>query len=312
MRAVLLLLLLAVGARADGVAARYPRDEGIGKDPAVLFSDDFEKGDRADVVKRWGEGKAASLKLVAGGPAGHRCIEMTATLGKDTGSHLYTVLKRPVDQAYARFYVKFEEDAGYIHHFVQFGGYHPATPWPQGGAGERPRGDERITVGIEPWGRRGRAQPPGEWGFYAYWHEMKISADGKYWGNGIRPSNPAPAPRAKWQCVEVMIKLNTPGKRDGELALWLDGRKTMHVKKGTPRTKWTGMGFTVQQKGEPFEGFSWRTDEKLKLNFFWLLHYVTEGAVRRNGVKVPPKENRVRFDHVVVATKYVGPLAPAR
>jgi hypothetical protein len=142
---------------------------------------------------------------------------------------------------------------------------------------------------------------------------MRISADGKYWGNGIRPSKPAPAPRATWQCVEVMIRLNTPGKRDGELALWLDGKKTMHVKKGTPRTKWTGMGFQVKERGgEPFEGFSWRTDEKLKLNFFWLLHYVTDSALRRNGVKDPPKENRVRFDNVVVATKYVGPLAPAR
>jgi hypothetical protein len=310
MRSALTLVLLVVAAHADGLAARYPADEGIAKDPAVLFRDDFERGDRSAVAKRWGSAKPDSLKLVEDGPAGKRCVEMAATRGKDTGSHLYTVLKRPVDQAYARFYVKFPKDAGYIHHFVHFGGYFPATRWPQGGAGERPRGDERITVGIEPWGRRGRAKPPGEWGFYAYWHEMKISADGKYWGNGIRPIKPAPVPRATWQCVEVMIKLNTPGKRDGELALWLDGKQTMHVKKGTPRTKWTGMGFTVKERGgEPFEGFSWRTDAKLKLNFFWLLHYVTEGALRRNRVKNPPKENRVRFDHVVVATKYVGPLA---
>ena len=72
-----------------------------------------------------------------------------------------------------RFYVKFPDPAGYVHHFVHLGGYDPSTRWPQGGAGERPRGDERVTVGIEPFGRNGTRPPPGEWNFYAYWHEMK-------------------------------------------------------------------------------------------------------------------------------------------
>ena len=40
--------------------------------------------------------------------------------------------------------------------FVTLGGYRPATTYPQGGAGERPRGDDRITAGIEPWGDYGR------------------------------------------------------------------------------------------------------------------------------------------------------------
>src|SRR5438034_7747503 len=40
--------------------------------------------------------------------------QMTATLGENTGGHLYTRLPREVDKAYARFYVKFAADAAYI------------------------------------------------------------------------------------------------------------------------------------------------------------------------------------------------------
>src|SRR5690606_11429644 len=113
---------------------------------------------------------------------------------------------REVDRVFARFYVKFPEDAGYVHHFVHLGGYHPSTPYPQGGAGSRPEGHERMTVGIEPFGQNGRVPPPGLWNFYAYWPEMKISADNRYWGNSIKPTEPPVVPQDRWQCVEVMMQ----------------------------------------------------------------------------------------------------------
>src|SRR5207247_1093387 len=110
---------------------------------------------------------------------------------------------------------------------------------------------------------------PGAWGFYTYWHEMKGSADGKFWGNGLHPAKPAVAPRDRWQCVEVMMKCNsTPEKSDGELALWLDGKSIAHLYKSAIRTPWTGMGFSLADEGgEPFEGFHWRTTNDLKINF---------------------------------------------
>jgi len=301
-----------------GLAARYAGDQGIARDRDVLFADDFQSGTLAEIVKRWGsaqnpQGKA--LELVDDGPIGvpgQRALQVTARPGQDTGGHLYTRLARGVDLAFARFYVKFPKEAGYVHHFVHFGGYRPATPWPQGGAGERPRGDDRFTVGIEPFGENGRVPPPGIWNFYTYWHEMKISADGRYWGNALRPVQTQPVPVDRWQCVEVMIKLNRdPQARDGELALWLDGKLAAHLRPGTPRGRWTGLGFQLLQRGgEPFEGFSWRTSTELKINFFWLLHYVTPEALRRNKVQPIEQPNRVRFDHVVVATRYVGPVQP--
>ncbi len=49
------VLAAAVSARAaaaspaEGLSVRYPGDTGIGADPAVLFTDDFEGGD----MKKW-------------------------------------------------------------------------------------------------------------------------------------------------------------------------------------------------------------------------------------------------------------------
>jgi hypothetical protein len=307
--------LMSAGAAPERLpgAGAPPR---IARDPHVIFEEDFETGSLADLARRWSDVSNAGGKVLAfsadvpPGSAGRRSLQMTATLGQNTGGHLYCRLPRAADTVFARFYVKFAPDAEYIHHFVTLGGYHPATTYPQGGAGERPRGDDRVTAGIEPHGDYGRYAPPGVWSFYTYWHEMKISADGKYWGNAIRPAAPASVPRGRWQCVEVMLKLNSaPEKADGELALWLDGKPAMRVARGTPRGPWSGMGFPVlAQGGEPFEGFRWRTSPDLKINFFWLLHYVTENAARQNRRSKPNPINRVWFDDIVVSTAYVGPL----
>ena len=66
----------------------------------------------------------------------------------------------------------------------------------------------------------------------------------------------------------------------------------------------------MENGGEPFEGFRWRKSPDLKINFLWLLDYVTESAGRQNGVTSPPILNRVQFDHGVVAEDYIGPILP--
>ena len=320
-------LLLAVhllsgnaSAASAGLAAKYPLDSGLAKDPSVLWFEDFESGTLEEIGRRWDsisndQGKVMDLVGdTPPGSAGKRSLRMTATLGENTGGHLYSRLARPAEKAFARFYVKFAEDAPYIHHFVTLGGYHPATAWPQGGAGEKPRGDDRFTVGIEPFGDYGKFPAPGAWNFYAYWADMKVSAGNRYWGNSITPAQPALVPRNRWQCVEMMIQCNSaPEKSDGALALWLDGELVMEIRPGTARGSWTGMGFplkTSEGESKPFEGFRWRTDPDLKVNFFWLMHYVTEGPSRQNRVAKPNPINPVWFDHIVVATEYIGPIQP--
>lgn len=123
-----------------------------------------------------------------------------------------------------------------------------------------------------------------------------------------------------------MMKMNQPAtEHNGEMALWIDGKLVSHSGKGFPRGKWVydkflpnqgGRGirwddarggperFTVVEGGEPFEGFRWRSDEKLDLNYLWVLLYITkspEGHV-----------SKVWFDSIVVATQYIGPIAEKR
>lgn len=298
-----------------GIAEKFPGDAGIERDPAVLFAENFERGNLADLGKRWSEvsnkdGKVLTFSDgVPSDSSGKRSLQMTGTLGENSGGHLYTTYPG-VDQAYLRFYTKFASDHAYEHHFVELGGYGPPTPWPNPRAGTRPAGNDRLMVFIDPIGNYGKYPPPGVWMLYTYWSEMKISADGKYWGNCINPAKPQQVPRDKWQCVELMIKMNSaPDKADGELALWLDGKLVMHVFKGIPRGLWSGMGFDVLSKGgEPFEGLRLRTDNTLKINHLWLEHYVDEGAQRQNRLENPNRVNRVWFDDIVVSTEYVGPI----
>lgn len=301
----------------QGIATKYPGDAGIEKDPSVIFAENFETGGIAEIGKRWSEVKNPDGKVLAlsddvpGGSGGKRSMQITATLGENSGGHLYTLFKPGWDQVYLRFYTKFADDHGYEHHFVELGGYNPPTPWPSPRAGVRPNGDDRIAVFIDPIGWYGRHPPPGVWGLYSYWHEMKVSADGGFWGNVLSPATPAPIPRGKWVCVELMVQLNSsPDQADGQLALWLDGQRVMHLARGMRRGPWSGMGFNlVEQGGEPFEGLRFRTTTDLKINHLWLEHYVDEGAQRQNRLQNPARVNRVWFDDIVVSTQYIGPIA---
>ncbi len=280
--AVLLITVPACFAQAQeqqgGLARLYPGDEGIENDPRVLFVDDFETGNPQQIGARWGQiSKRENVTLaddIHAASPGYKSIHF-----KDN-AHLYTHTKG-VDTMYARFYVKFHEKTGYIHHFVHLVADRTPTPWPKGGAGETPPGDAKFSTGIEPTGRWGKFPPPGVWNFYTYWHEMKTK-----WGS-VYNGKQQPIVPGRWYCVEVMLKANSsPDKDDGEQAFWVDG----------------------ELYGR-FTGFRWRTTDKLKINSFWLLYYNTDQPARHN--KDPNPQSRVMevwFDDIVIATEYIGPV----
>lgn len=267
----------------DAIAAKYPADAGIDRDPRVLLHEDFETGsfDR----QRWSEtsNKAGALSFadddVPPGSPGTKSLLVTAKLGENTGGHLFRRFKPGVEKMHARFYVKFAPDCDYIHHFVHIVAENPPTPWPTGGAGLCPPGNKKFSTGLEPCGFNAKLPPPGGWNFYTYWHRMRKSGDGKYWGNSFAPEAPHVPERGRWYCMEMMIQANTVGKDDGRQAFWIDGKRV----------------------GD-FGGFEWRTTEDLKINAFWLMSYVTDRWTKH-------KTNRVWFDDVVVATDYIGPVA---
>jgi hypothetical protein len=266
------------GPERGGLASLYPGDEGIERDPRVLFVEDFETGSVEQIGARWGnisreENIALSADIHPNSP-GDRSIHISKN------GHLYTHTNG-VDTMFARFYVKFHDKTGYIHHFVHLVADRTPTPWPKGGAGETPPGDAKFSTGIEPTGRWGRYPPPGVWNFYTYWHEMKTK-----WGTVFNGKQEAIQP-GRWYCVEVMLKANSsPEKADGEQAFWVDGELYGH-----------------------FKGFRWRTTDKLKINSFWLMFYNTDQAAQQN--RDPNPQSRVMevwFDDIVIATEYVGPI----
>ncbi|UCG56563.1 MAG: hypothetical protein JSU70_17075 [Phycisphaerales bacterium] len=290
-----------------GIAGKYKADEGIEKDADVIFAENFEEGSFSAVKTRWESIQNEEImSLSADVPqdsSGKHSLLMRHVGGKGTGGHLYRRLLPGYKRLYFRFYVKFDPDCAPIHHFFHVGGYNPPTPWPQGGAGIRPTGDERFTTGVEPYGDKWR------WDFYSYWMGMRACPTGDCWGNDFINDANLKAGRGKWICVELMMQMNDPAEEsNGRQALWIDGEP--HTKdgqiisglgKGFPRGKWVWDSFIPQPDGVPFEGFRWRSTERLKLNFLWVLLYVT---------KAPPGHvSKVWFDDIVVAKKYIGPIA---
>lgn len=290
LRMTLTLCLLALCSAAapdddkDPIASRYPGDRGIESDRSVLLHEDFEGAD----FSRWDENQhpkttklARDAKLAH---AGEQSVEMTAIVPGSTGGELIKWFKPGLDLIYARFYVRFAKDPGYVHHFVHIVG--GRDKWSGfGKAGLKPDGADFFTSGIEPDAKWGRVPPPGVWHFYTYWPDMKASPDGKFWGNDFAPKPPIPVATERWICVEVMLKCNAPGKADGEQAFWIDGKLA-----------------------GKFENFRWRTVDALKVNAFWLMYYLTPEALDRAKVKAEGQGYSVWFDDVVVATKYIGPM----
>ncbi len=326
MRSLFLFVALACCGRlavADGIAARYPGDAGIARDPAVILVEDFE-APIGDIHKRWETVVAPEEQRVsdetAPGSAGKKSLLIDRKSSSSPG--LYTRLRDRTgaigfEQVYARYYVKFAEDCGEIHHFgTCLGGNNPPTPWPSVTAGQPTEGSKSFWSGIEPFGSS------WTWDFYTYWHQMRGSPPrGQTWGNTFVRDPSLKVEKGKWICVEQMIRMNDVGLTNGEQALWIDGRLVSHLKPGEPRGLWVFDKFTPGQGGEgvrwnhqansresfqvppggaPFEGFEWRTDPRLNVNFVWLYAYTQKPV----GHPI-----RVWFDDVVVATSYIGPIS---
>ncbi|HVV71181.1 MAG TPA: hypothetical protein VHI52_06735 [Verrucomicrobiae bacterium] len=305
-----------------GLAAKYPGDVGIEKDAAVVFAENFEEHSILELGNRWEDIKNPEImslsEEIPPGSGGEHSLLFTYVGGKGTGGHLYRRLLPGHDRLYVRFYTRFDPDCAPIHHFFHVGGHNPPTLYPQGGAGERPHGDGDFSVGLEPFGNA------WTWDYYAYWMEMRGSPPkGQTWGNSFIRDPALRVQKGKWDCVEAMIQMNQPDNHDGELALWVNGRRVSHLGKGFPKGKWvfdtfnpgqSGEGirwndqterpehFAVAPGGEPFEGFRWRSDARLNLNYLWLLVYITDAA--------SAQVSKVWLDDVVVATQYIGPLQP--
>src|SRR5262249_23354419 len=99
-----------------GLAAKYPGDRGIEKDPNVVFAENFEAASLDEMVKRWEQAQNREIMSfsddVPPGSGGKRSLLMTHVGGTNSGGHLYRRLPAGYDRLFVRFYVKFDPQCG--------------------------------------------------------------------------------------------------------------------------------------------------------------------------------------------------------
>jgi hypothetical protein len=302
--AIVLLAVVAgrpLAQTGGGISAMYPGDVGIEGHASVIFTEQFEEATVADIVPRWGDAKnPTGMQLVTdvppGTPAGHSLSIPWVGGGVNSGGHLYKVLNPAVtDTIYIRYYIKYPLIGKFAHTGIWAGGYNPVSAWPDPKAGVKPNGDDRFIAAPE------QNNVINSFDHYDYWMAMHPDGNGDYWGDFLLNNPSVQAVRGQWTCVEQMIKLNNPTTSyNGEHAIWLNGVKVSHLGLGFPNGFWNGGRFTQDPTGTPFEGFRWRSSTALNINWIWLQNYSPDDPA---GVS-----STILFDHVVVATNYIGCL----
>ena len=288
----------------NGIASKYPGDHNISQDKSVIFSSSFENG-----FEGW-TSFCDVCDIVKGDSSSHQSnvLRIIATKHLNTGGDVIFRLPKGEDEVYLRFYTWFPASNVTPHHFVKILSY-PVLYF-GGHAGKKPGANKYFVLGIEP-------TKEDEWHFYNYWQHMHSwqtyrgapdSARGPnaYYGNIFKADKQQRFKRNSWVCVEARVKLNTPGKSNGEMTLWVDGIKVGEWRKGYPMGTWRGEHFISYGEGNlqpaPFEGFDFRTIDTLKINQINLQWYVSEGRANQGAAE----KNIVYFDDIVLARKYIG------
>jgi len=301
----------------EGLASEYPGDQGIEKNPAVIYSTGFEQAIRAPLkITRKG---VLALKNKKIAHSGDMCVQITATKNVDEGGDLKIHWEKGVEKCYMRVYVRFDKETLMPHHFINLSGHTPTYKYRWGGgAGLRPPGGKSgaFSATLEP--PKGPQGKQGKWHFYSYWHEMHSwqTLDGtadrrpnSYYGNGFQMEDAPGLVRDQWICLELMIQLNDVGEHNGAQAFWIDGKKVGHWKPGSPEGTWVREHFRTygqyNHQPKPFEGISWRTHDSLKVNNAALQWYLSNNSSWK---KMKVDKNIVYFDDLVIATDYIGPM----
>jgi hypothetical protein len=233
----------------------------------------------------------------------------TSSLRLFQSAGFYQELPTGYNELYLRYYVKYEAlgtSNPYHHTGMVLGAWAPLTGYLKGYSDFVPAGDEWFAAYFEP--HEGHRLD-----FYNYWPGMMAwgeivsppainSESGDYYaaGNQMIGSDDVHFVPDAWMCIEIRILVNDPvSSANGELTLWIDGELVAAFGPGHPNVTQDGTHLIIDPDGLPFEGLVWRTDPALRLNYIWLNHN-------------PKTQSEVRFDQLVVATEYVGPITPVR
>ena len=277
----------------SGIAARYPGDVGIASDPAVIFADDFESyASAAGLPSRWNEVFHSANVRIASEPgnffSGTKALEFAVPKQSgEVSNHAGKYVSPERDVLFLRYYAKF--DAGFnvlgSSHNGNTVTAHYCCP------GERADGYNKFAVSFEAGRWETSTANPGSLNIYVYHPDQRDAYGDHFYPTGrVLPFDRTPGDfgpefvvrpevipvLGRWYSYELMVKANTPGQRDGRIAMWLDGKLIAD-----------------------FPNLRLRETSALKIDRFTIdLH------VRSNTLAVAKKW----YDNVVAATSYIGPL----
>ncbi len=244
----------------------------------VVWFEDFESPDWKD---HW------NLEVTEGAETtddarfvfqGSRAFAVRSSKGEhgSVGGSVY--FPQGFDTLYVRYYLYFPKNfvwgQGRYCHLKLFGleGLRTGERWKPTPAGTKPTGSDKFSSRI-------CARPQtGELHFYVYHPDQRG-------GYGDNRECTAGLQRGRWHAVETMLKVNTVGQKDGQVACWLDGKLVGRA-----------------------EGLRFRTAEDLRIRKARFDNY-WGGAGDEN---TAPVDQVHYMDNIVVATDYIGPAeAPA-
>ena len=290
-----------------GIAARYPEDKNIASDPAVIFADDFESyTSPSQLTTKWnGAYQLQNIRIAteAGNVfSGGKSLEFSLPISTtEVSNSLKKRLSPEQDTVFLRAYTKF--DAGYSVNTSNHNGLRLSAKYP--GPGIIPPADGTgfflflLQNNIEGSPLPGETAP-GYSHLYVYWPGQRSSFGDHWYPDGmVKPVvsgignlgewlafpnqypdfKPMPdflPERNRWYCYELMVRANTPGQRDGEVKYWIDGNLV-----------------------SDFPNLNIRSVSTLKMDEAHIgLHAMHSERV-----------NKKWYDNVVIATKYIGPMA---
>lgn len=270
-----------------GLASRFPGDEGIARDPAVVFAAGFDSGDWRSGWSTVGERSVAGIVAHGEGngfaPLRGGALRVTLTPRQNLGLDLrYEFAKAGLpepDEAYFRYYLRLGSDWKPVRDGGKLPGF--AGTYNRAGWGLR------QADGTNGWSARGAffrqpANPSPAMaehagiGSYVYHPDVR-GGDSENWGWGLGPTGRLL--RNRWYSVEQYVKLNTPGRADGVFRAWIDGH------------------LVIERNGIRF-----RDVPELHIESVWFNVY-------HGGVARPDSPMTLYIDNVVIAREYIGPMA---
>ena len=269
-----------------GLAASYPNDKGIAGDPNVLFASGFDHWWWPLSWRDWAlRGKSDTVSEDPDRrfePLVGDALRVRFEKGQKMGLDLRYLFSRhsqaePQD-LYLRYYLRFGDDWNPY----ADGGKLPGMSGTYGRAGW----GMRPTDGRNGWSMRAgfSLRPkgaPSVAGLTALvtnaYHAQLQDAGGDYWGWNSGPA--ALLQNNRWYAVEQHVKLNTPGQPDGVFEAWIDGQRVFLN-----------------------DRLLYRHVDSLKIETVWF-------DVYHGGTAVAPQDMTMYFDNVVIARRYIGPLA---